>query len=91
MQAPGVALFHLDRGRTLVFVAGRTRNAAGAGSALSWLRQFGAMGILMRSRGAHPEFAIVDVLWSRRQHHRTAYHRSALVSAVAGFKEFRPV
>ena len=97
----GLVLFHLDRNSTLVFVAGHKTNVVGAGSALSWLRRFGSMGILMRARGAHLEFAIVDVLWNRRpgldlyQSFRElgCQHRGVLVlrflfefeSVVAGF------
>lgn len=83
--SPGLVLFHLDREKTLVFVLGRKVTMAGAGSALSWLRTFGAMGILMRSRADILEFAIVDVLWHRRQQYRAAYHRARMVSIVEGF------
>ena len=85
----GLVLFHLDRNSTLVFVAGHKTNVVGAGSALSWLRRFGSMGILMRARGAHLEFAIVDVLWNRRQQNQAASRRSILLSIVAKFKEDR--
>ena len=91
LMPKGLVLFHLDRNTTLVFVPGDKTKLVGAGSALSWLRKFGCMGILMRSRGAHNEFAIVDVLWNRRQPHQAAFRRSILLSIVAKFKEGGPV
>lgn len=85
----GLVLFHVDRKTTTVFISGKYPISVGVGSGLSWVRKFGAMGILIRKQVNDHEFAFVDALWEQEQHHRTDDHRSAVMSVLDDFKYIR--
>lgn len=81
----GLVLFHLARRAIIVFMAGRLtnrihRNTASAESALSWMRAFGTIGLMMQTYTDRLEFSMVEVLKSRSQPPQALDFRKKLVS-----------